>query len=143
MDSLRSRSPRDRELTVSKPAWTAAVSLLLDEYFVQRQAGDLQALSTALQATAGATGKPFACYGAPNTSLILVHALPGLTQDNRMDVQWYILRDGFLSYRQFWSVPYRWSVRMPCLQTANRRLPPRRKSRFTFFRTARWSVSTC
>ncbi len=94
------------ELTVSKPAWTAAVSLLLDEYFVQRQAGDLQALSTALQATAGATGKPFACYArGPNTSLILVHALPGLTQDNRMDVQWYILRDGFLSYRQFLERP--------------------------------------
>lgn len=39
------------ELAVSKPAWTAAVSLLLDEYFVQREAGDLRALSAALQAT--------------------------------------------------------------------------------------------
>jgi hypothetical protein len=94
------------ELAVSKPAWTAAVSLLLDEYFVQRQAGDLRALSAALQATEGATGRPFACYArGPNTSLVLVHALPGLTRGRRTAPQWYILRDGFLSYRQFLERP--------------------------------------
>jgi hypothetical protein len=48
------------ELSVSKPSWTAAVSLLLGEYFVERQAGDLRALAAALHATEGAGGKPLA-----------------------------------------------------------------------------------
>jgi len=94
------------ELAVSKPAWTAAVSLLLGEYFVQRQAGDLLALAAALQATEGAAGKPFACYArGPSAALLLVHALPELARGHRTAPQWHILRDGFLSYRQFLERP--------------------------------------
>lgn len=94
------------ELAVSKPAWAAAVSLLLGEYPVEQQAGDLRALAAALQATEGARGKPLAYYGrGPEAALVVVHALPELARSQATAPQWYILRDSFLSYRQFLERP--------------------------------------
>ena len=89
------------------PRWTAAVSLLLDEYFVERQAGDLRAIAGCATGKRRRCGKPLAYYAARYRarSLVLVHALPDLTRIHGTASQWYILRDSFLSYRQFLERP--------------------------------------
>jgi len=81
------------ELATTKPGWVFAVSLLVGENFVQRQGGDLartidQAGATALYAR------------GDNASLAATYALA-----ERPKLRWFILRDGFLSFRQFFDRP--------------------------------------
>jgi dienelactone hydrolase len=83
------------ELATSKTGWIAAVSLLLGENFVERQARDLVA-------AAGATEKPLALYArGDNAALAATYAVAGL--GNRL--RWYALRGGFSSFRQFLDRP--------------------------------------
>ena len=81
------------ELATTKAGWVFAVSLLLGENFVQRQGGDL---ARAID-RAGAT----ALYArGDNAALAATYALA-----QRPKLRWFILRDGFLSFRQFFERP--------------------------------------
>jgi len=81
------------ELATTKPGWVFAVSLLLGENFVQRQGNDL---ASAID-RAGAT----ALYArGDNASLAAAYALA-----ERPKLRWFILRDGFLSFRHFFERP--------------------------------------
>ncbi|HWC00824.1 MAG TPA: prolyl oligopeptidase family serine peptidase [Bryobacteraceae bacterium] len=83
------------ELATTQTGWVAAVSLLLDEPFTDRQAGDI------LAAASVAARQPLALFArGQNTALAaarVIAVLPNLT--------WYILRDTFLSYHQFLDRP--------------------------------------
>ena len=82
------------ELRTSKPGWTFAVSLLLGENFVWRQALDLIAAARSLPRM------PMAIYArGHNAALAATYALYQLKAG--ASIRWYVLRDGFLSYRQF------------------------------------------
>lgn len=85
------------ELAITKDGWAAAVSLLLGENFVWRQAFDLTNVLEALRATPEFAGKPAGLYArGHNASLAATYAVarsPGL--------RWYVLRDGFVSFHQF------------------------------------------
>ncbi|HZT28759.1 MAG TPA: prolyl oligopeptidase family serine peptidase [Bryobacteraceae bacterium] len=103
------------ELATSKASWVAAVSLLLDDYFVQRQAADLLSAAGALRA------QPLALVArGDNAALAASWALPGLP-----NLKWYVLRDGFLSYRQF--------IDRPESLEASFRLRPDTENRLTAF----------
>jgi hypothetical protein len=81
------------ELATTKPGWVFAVSLLLGENFVQRQGGDL---ARSIE-QAGAT----AHYArGDDASLAATYALAG-----RSKLRWFILREGFVSFRQFFERP--------------------------------------
>jgi dienelactone hydrolase len=82
------------ELATAKTGWVAAVSLLLGENFVLRQAFDL---SRVLEAFSG----PVALYArGPAAALAATHAA---ARHGRL--QWLVVREGFLSYRQFLERP--------------------------------------
>jgi hypothetical protein len=74
-------------------------SLLLNENFVARQAFDVtNVIDTVRQAF---PGKPSALYArGHNTSLAATYVLGG-----RSDLKFYVLENGFLSYRQFYARP--------------------------------------
>jgi pimeloyl-ACP methyl ester carboxylesterase len=81
------------EMGTSKMGWVAAVSLLLGDNFVARQASDL------LRVMSEYKGQPFAVYtSGHNSSLAAIYAL---AHPAAAGVSWYALRGGFLSYRQF------------------------------------------
>ena len=77
-----------------------AVSLLLGENFVGRQAWDLGRVFEALGAAGGFPGKPSASTPAARTPASRPRTRsPGRPTPDRPALRWYLLRDGFLSYR--------------------------------------------
>lgn len=81
--------PRGIGERATEPGWVGAVSLLLDDYYVRRQASDIAA---ALRAFSGRT---LALYArGPNAALAATFAIAEAPPER------YILRDGFLSFRQ-------------------------------------------
>lgn len=86
------------EMEVSKPGWTAAVSLLLGENFVWRQAFDL---ANVVEYLARHDSKPVALYArGHNAGLATLYALAQSSLP-----RWYVLRESFLSFRQFLDRP--------------------------------------
>jgi dienelactone hydrolase len=92
------------ESATDKMGWVFAVSLLLGENFVGRQAWDLGRVFEALGSPGGFPGKPVGLYArGQNASLAATYAI-ARTPDparGRARLRWYLLRDGFLSYRAF------------------------------------------
>jgi hypothetical protein len=86
------------ELATDKRGWVFAVSLLLGENFVERQGWDIQRV---LEAAARSRGRRLALYArGHNAALAATYALekaPGL--------EWVVLRDGFVSFKQFLDRP--------------------------------------
>ena len=83
------------ELGTTQTGWLAAVSLLLDDYFVDRQARDL------LTAAAVFEGRPIVVYArGPNAALAAAHALPHIK-----GLESYTLREGFRSFHDFLNRP--------------------------------------
>jgi dienelactone hydrolase len=79
------------ESATSQKGWLAAVSLLLNENFVVKQAADIARVIRAFPK------KRVALYArGDNAALAAAYVI---TQSP--DLSWYILRDGFLSFRQF------------------------------------------
>ena len=79
------------EMAVLQKGWLAVVNLLLGDNLIALQAHDV--------ARAGAVfrGKPIAVYArGNNAALAATYLIP-----NQEGLQWYILRDGFVSFRQF------------------------------------------
>ncbi|HLJ14683.1 MAG TPA: prolyl oligopeptidase family serine peptidase [Bryobacteraceae bacterium] len=101
------------ELATTQMKWIAAVSLLLNENYVGRQAWDITCAAQSLQ-------KPFALYArGDNAALAALYAVA------RSKPRFYILRDGFLSYRQF--------IERPQSFEKSYRLQPNNQERFTPF----------
>jgi dienelactone hydrolase len=89
------------ELATTKNGWVAAVSLLLGENFVWRQAFDMTNVMRYFAASSDYTNKPIGLYArGDNASLAATYALA-----QKPSVDWFILRGGFLSYRQFLERP--------------------------------------
>jgi hypothetical protein len=87
------------EMKTSQMGWAAAVSLLLNENFVARQAFDIaQALTAARQ---WFQGKPTALYARGENASLAATYVAGRDRELRF----YVLRNGFVSYRQFYARP--------------------------------------
>jgi hypothetical protein len=79
------------EMAVLQKGWLAVVNLLLGDNLVLLQARDLG------RAGAVFRGKPIAVYArGNNAALAAMYLIP-----NQDGLKWYILRDGFVSFRQF------------------------------------------
>ena len=78
------------ERATAQMGWIAASSLLLDDWFVRRQAADV------LAAIRSFAGRPVALYARGDNA-----ALAAAVTLNETKVKWFVLRDGFLSFRQF------------------------------------------
>jgi hypothetical protein len=79
-----------------------AVSLLLGENFVGRQAWDLQRVLEALGAAGGYPGRPVGLYArGQNSCLAATYAIARASEPGQNRLQWYLLRDGFISYRSW------------------------------------------
>jgi dienelactone hydrolase len=96
------------ELATAKSGWVFAVSLLLGENLVGRQAADVTRVMDALGAADAFPGKPVGLYArGPDASLMAMYAIAREARDRpgASRLNWYILRDGFLSYRAFFERP--------------------------------------
>jgi hypothetical protein len=96
------------ESATAKMGWVFAVSLLLGENFVGRQASDLCRVIEYLGTAGAFPGKPIGLFArGPNASLLAVYAMAqaGSGKPVPSPLQWYLLRDGFLSYRAFFERP--------------------------------------
>src|SRR5262249_25076910 len=79
-----------------------AVSLLLGENFVGRQAWDLGRVFAALGASGAFPGKPIGLYArGENACLAAVYAIAQASSAGGNPLRWYVLRDGFLSFHAF------------------------------------------
>src|SRR5581483_6724196 len=85
-----------------KTGWVFAVSLLLGENFVGRQAWDLGRVLESLGAPELFAGKPVGLYArGPDACLAATYAIARASVPGRTPLRWYLLRDGFLSFRAF------------------------------------------
>jgi hypothetical protein len=101
------------ERATTQMGWVAGTSLLLDDWFVRRQAADI------LSAVRGFANGPVAIYArGDNASLAASVAL------NETPVKWFVLRDAFLSFRQFLDRPKSLAVSYQLRSTDKGRLAP-------------------
>jgi dienelactone hydrolase len=90
------------ESAVKETGWVFAVSLLLGENFVGRQAWDISRVLEALQSAGAFPHKPIGLYArGQNASLAATYAIAQARAAGKTPLQWYVLRDGFLSFRAF------------------------------------------
>ena len=103
-----------------------AVSLLLGENFVGRQAWDIGRVFEALGAPGGFPGKPVGLYArGENACLAATYAVARASDAGGSQLRWYLLRDGFLSFRAF--------LDRPRSMPASYRLLPEDRDRTTAF----------
>ena len=101
------------ERATTQMGWVAAISLLLDDWFIRRQAADI------LSAVRGFANGPVALYArGDNASLAASVAL------NETSVKWFVLRDAFLSFRQFLGRPKSLAASYELRSTDKGRLAP-------------------
>lgn len=93
------------ELTVSLRGWAAAVGLLAGDNFVWRQAGELVSIASSLQRNTAFAGKPMHLYARGDNAVLAATYAIGHTAHAGPQFAAYILRNGFLSYRQFLDRP--------------------------------------
>jgi dienelactone hydrolase len=90
------------ESATDRPGWVFAVSLLLNENFIGRQAWDIGRVLEAIRSTGGFPNKPVGLYArGPGSCLAAMYAIARASQAGQTFLQWYLLRDGFLSYRSW------------------------------------------
>jgi dienelactone hydrolase len=94
------------ESAVDKTGWVFAVSLLLGENLVGRQAWDIGRVLETLRATEASAGKPIGLYArGRNSCLAATYAIARASEPKQSAIRWYLLRDGFVSYRAFFERP--------------------------------------
>jgi dienelactone hydrolase len=94
------------ESATDKAGWVFAVSLLLGENVVGRQAWDIARVLDALGSPGAFPGKPVGLYArGENTCLAATYAIARETDSRESRLHWYLLRDGFLSFRAFLDRP--------------------------------------
>ena len=87
------------ESATDKKGWVFAVSLLLGENFVGRQAFDIGRVLEALGAPEAFPGKPLALAArGHDASLAATYAIAADSASGRPRLRLYLLRDGFLTY---------------------------------------------
>ncbi len=90
------------ELANERMNWIACVSLLMNENFVWRQGWDLRCAVQCLHDAKVGSSKPFVLYGrGDNAALAVTYALAQKSKGQAPEPQAFVLRDGFLSFRQF------------------------------------------
>jgi dienelactone hydrolase len=101
------------ERATTQTGWISASSLLLGDYFIRRQAADVLAVMRAF------AGRPLAlCARGTNAGLIAAFVL------NQAPVEWSVVRDGFLSFRQFLDRPKSLEASYVLRTDENRRRDP-------------------
>jgi len=114
------------ESAVDQTGWVFAVSLLLGENFVGRQAWDIGRVFEALGAPGAFPGKPIGLYArGQNACLAATYAIARTSGPGMAPLRWYLLRDGFVSYRAF--------IDRPRSLPASYRLLPEDRDRTTAF----------
>jgi cephalosporin-C deacetylase-like acetyl esterase len=94
------------ESATDKAGWVFAVSLLLGENFVGRQAADLGRVLEALGSPGAFPNRPIGLYArGEDACLAATYAIARASDPGRTPLRWYLLRDGFLSYRAFFERP--------------------------------------
>jgi hypothetical protein len=94
------------ELGTTDRGWVAAVSLLLGENFIWREAWDLRRSMAYLAAAPPLAGKPFALYArGDNATLAATYTLAQESRAGKSLLRCFVLRDGFLSFREFLDRP--------------------------------------
>jgi dienelactone hydrolase len=96
------------ESATTKMGWVFAVSLLLGENLVGRQAFDLDCVIDVLGGPGAFPGRPVGLYACgQGAALLATYALArdAAAGPGRSRLAWYVLRDGFLSYRAFLERP--------------------------------------
>ncbi len=105
------------ESATDKMGWVFAVSLLLGENFVGRQAWDLGQVLETFGAAGGYPGKPVGLYARGQvSSLAATYAIARASDPGQTALRWYLLRDGFVSYQA-------WRERPRSLPESYRLLP--------------------
>jgi dienelactone hydrolase len=114
------------ESATDKAGWVFAVSLLLGENFVGRQAWDLGRVLEALRLPGAFPGKPFGIYAkGENACLAATYAIARASERGDNVLHWYLLCDGFVSFRAF--------LDRPKSLAASYRLLPEDRDRTTAF----------
>jgi dienelactone hydrolase len=121
------------ESASQKSGWVFAVSLLLGENFAGRQAWDIGRVFEVLGAPGAFPGAPIGLYArGPDACLAATYAIARASQAQESDpgrtatrLRWYLLRDGFLSYRAW--------IDRPRSLPASYRLLPADRDRTTAF----------
>ncbi len=91
------------ELRTAQMGWVSAVSLLLGENFVWYQAWDLRRAIAYLSEAKPFSERPFALYARGHNSTLA--ATYALAQKPESSLKSFVLRDGFLSLREFLDRP--------------------------------------
>jgi cephalosporin-C deacetylase-like acetyl esterase len=114
------------ESATEKTGWVFAVSLLLGESFVGRQAWDLGRAIEAIGSPGAFPGKPVGLYArGENACLAATYAIARASERGASTLRWNLLRDGFVSYRTF--------LDRPKSLPASYRLLPQDRDRTTAF----------
>jgi hypothetical protein len=114
------------ESAVGKTGWAFAVSLLLGENFVGRQAWDVGRVLEALGGSGAFPGKPIGLYArGENACLAATYTIARTAEPGQTPLRWYILHEGFVSYRAF--------IDRPRSLSASYRLLPEDRDRTTAF----------
>jgi dienelactone hydrolase len=114
------------ESAVDKTGWVFAVSLLLGENFVGRQAWDIGRVLEALSGPGAFPGKPIGLYARGEYAcLAATYSIARSAEAGQTPLSWYVLRDGFVSYRAF--------IDRPRSLPASYRLLPEDRDRTTAF----------
>lgn len=94
------------ELAIERIRWVACASLLMNENFVWRQGWDLRCALQYLKHEAPGALRPFVVYGrGDNSALAVIFALAQNAKVRVPEVSAFLLRDSFISFRQFVEPP--------------------------------------
>ena len=94
------------ELLIDKPNWSFASTLLLGQNFVWLQTWDLVRSAQVMQATSDFANKPIGLYArGHNASLAVTYLIGQRPEISGLNPRWFVLCDGFVSYRQFLDRP--------------------------------------
>lgn len=94
------------ELSTSKPNWVFAASLLLGQNPVWLQAWDMTRAAQLLMARSALGRQPVAIHArGDNASLAATYVVAHQRESKDLDLRWFVLRDAFISFRDFLTRP--------------------------------------
>jgi hypothetical protein len=94
------------EMATSKPTWTFAVSLLQGENMVWRQTWDVVRAAQAVMSVPALNIQSVGLYArGTDSTLAATYLLGWSAQAKDLKLEWFLLRDGFLSYHSFLDRP--------------------------------------
>ncbi|HLJ13767.1 MAG TPA: prolyl oligopeptidase family serine peptidase [Bryobacteraceae bacterium] len=109
------------ELATSRHGWVFAISILMGENFVWRQGWDLARTLESVTSDRSLRGKPVAFYGrGDDASLAVTYAMTQGAAKHRQAPAWFLLRDSFLSMRQWINRPQSQQVSYKLQQVAGK-----------------------